>query len=369
MIYLSQMVRRRYLRSYLSITAALLLMIVAGATALAALPSTTNYQLNSYGFGSGGTSNSSTTNYSLEGLSGEVSSQADSTSTYQLKPGFVETQQANVPTIAITNPSSYYDKLHFVINQQGNPSDALYAMQVCVGSDFTPAGSCSSYLYVKADNTLGGTLTTGDYQLYSAWGGAGGGNIIGLTPGTTYYVRAKATQGKFTESGYGPSSSAATSSQSISFCLFAGASCGSGSSTSFSGLVAGTPSTSSPSLGVTFDTNADAGGSIYIYSTGKLQSAAVPSGTINSATADLGSASQGYGAVVASSTSLTAQSPYLLSGNNVGILSTTIKTILISSTPVSGGSATINLMARASNTTPAATDYADTVTVIAAAQF
>jgi hypothetical protein len=369
MIYLSQMVRRRFSRSYLAAAAAILLMVGAGATAWAALPATTNYQLNSYGFGSGGTAGSSTSNYSLEGLSGEVSSQADSTSTYQLKPGFVETQQASVPTVTLTNPSSYYDKLHFVIGQQSNPADALYALQVCVGSDFTPAGSCSSFLYVKADNTLGATLTTADYQLYSAWGGSGGGNIIGLAPGTTYYVRAKATQGKFTESAYGPSSNAATSAQSISFCLFAGASCGSGSTTSFSGLVAGTPSTSSPSLGVTFDTNADGGGNIYIYSTGKLQSTAVPGGTITSATADLGSAAQGYGAAVASSTALTVQPAYISSGNNVGVLSMTINTILTSSVPVNGGAATINLIAKASNTTPAATDYTDTVTVIAAAQF
>lgn len=359
------MVRRRFLRGYFAILVAVLVMVGGGAIVTASPPSTTNYTLNSYGFGSGGTSNSSTSAYSLEGQAGEISSQADATSTYTLKPGFIETQQANVPTVALTNPSNYYDKLHFLIDQQGNPSDALYALQVCVGGDFP----CGSPLYVKADNTLGATLTTADYQLYAAWGGGSGGNIIGLTPGTTYYIRAKATQGKFTESAYGPSSNAATSAQSISFCLFAGASCGSGSTTSFSGLVAGTPATSSPSLGVTFATNADGGGNIYIYSTGKLQSVTVPSGTINSATADLSSAGQGYGAVVASSTSLTVQSPYVLSGNNVGVLSTTINTILTSSVPITSGTATINLMAKASNTTPPATDYADTVTVIAAAQF
>src|SRR6478609_8209861 len=174
--------------------------LVAGGLFFATLPSTTTYQLNSYGFGSGGTSNSSTPTYSLEGLTGEASSQADSTATYQLKPGFIETQQANVPTVTVTNPSSYYDKLHFVLGQQGNPTDALYALQVCVGSDFVPAGGCSTYKYIKSDNTLGATLTTGDYQTYSTWGGSGGANMIGLAPSTTYYVRAKATQGKFTES-------------------------------------------------------------------------------------------------------------------------------------------------------------------------
>lgn len=335
----------------------------------ATLPSTTNYQLNSYGFGSGGTSNSSTSNYSLEGLTGEASSQADATSTYNLKPGFVETQQANVPKITLTNPSNNYDKLHFVIDQQGNPPDALYALQVCVGSDFTPAGSCNSYLYVKADNTLGATLTTADYQLYSAWGGGSGGNIIGLTPGTTYYARAKATQGKFTESGYGPSANAATDAQQISFCLYT-ISCGSGSSVSFSGLVAGNVSNGSSNIGVDFSTNADSGGSIYIYSNnGALVSVTHPGSPITSATADLSSASQGFGARVASATSLTAVTPYDQSGNLVGGLGTTAATILYASAPVSSGVASIQLQAKAGATTPAASDYADIVTVIAAARF
>src|SRR3954465_13279442 len=102
----------------------------------AALPSTTNYQLNSYGFGSGGTSNSSTGSYSLEGISGEISSQPAATSNYSTLPGFIQTQQANVPQVTLTNPANYYDKLHFVIDQQNNPSDALYALQISTASDF-----------------------------------------------------------------------------------------------------------------------------------------------------------------------------------------------------------------------------------------
>ncbi len=339
--------------------------LVAGGLFFAVLPSTTNYQLNSYGFGSGGTSNSSTSNYSLEGLTGEINSQADATSSYNLKPGFTQTQQASVPKVTITNPSNYYDKLHFVIDQQNNPADALYALQVCVGSGFP----CGSPLYVKADNTLGATLTTADYQLYMAWGGSGGGNIIGLSPGTTYYVHAKATQGKFTESAYGPSSNAATSAQQISFCLYT-ISCGSGNTVSFSGLLAGTPANGSNNIGVDFSTNADSGGSIYIYSNnGALVSTTHPGSPITSATADLSSASQGFGARVASTTLLSAVTPYDGSGSQVGGLATTVATILDAAAPVSGGTAAIQLQAKVSNTTLAATDYGDIITVIAAARF
>src|SRR5206468_2283354 len=122
-----------------------------------ALPSTTNYQLNSYGFGSGGTANSSTSNYALEGISGELSGQTGTTSTYNLKPGYTETQQASVPKIAAFDNGSgrYYNSLHFVIDQQSNPSDAKYALQISTSSNFS-----SNVNYVKSDLTIGPSLST-----------------------------------------------------------------------------------------------------------------------------------------------------------------------------------------------------------------
>jgi len=358
-------------------TKGLLALLAGGAFFLAALPSTTNYELNSYGFGSGGTAGSSTSNYSLEGITGEISGQTAATSNYSAEPGFIETQQANVPKITLTNPSNYYDKLHFVIDQQSNPTDALYALQVCVGSDWV-AGSCGgTTMYVKNDNTLESSLSVADYQKYTTWGGSGGANIIGLTPSTTYYIRAKATQGQFTESAYGPSSGASTSAQQISFCLYTNANCGAGgASESFSGLVAGTPATSPSNIGVDFATNADSGGSVYIYSAnGALVSVSAPGSPITSATADLGSGAtaQGFGAQVISTSqtsgSLTKLSPYNLGSNNVGQISTVANTILSASSPLVGGQAAIQLQAKASNTTPSASDYTDTVTLIAAASF
>lgn len=336
----------------------------------AVLPSTNTYQLNSYGFGSGGTANSNTGSYSLEGISGEVSSQADSTSTYTLKPGFIETQQANVPTVTFTNPSSYYDKLNFVINQQNNPSDALYALQISTASDFS-----SGVNYVKSDNTIGPTLTLADYQTYTAWGGASGTNIIGLSANTTYYLRAKATQGKFTESAYGPAASAATVGQSISFCLYSNANCGAGgNSVAFGGLTAGTVTNSPNNIGVDFATNADLGGNVYVYSfNGGLRSGSV-SYTLASATADLASVGEGFGAQIASVSQssggpFSKVSPYDGASDNVGALNTTFSTIFTSAGPLTGGSGSIQLKAKPSNITPEATDYAETLTLVAAASF
>ena len=366
---------RRFLRSYIRIAIAGLVLLGGGATVLAALPATTNYELNSYGFGSGGTANSSTGNYSLEGITGDVGSQPEATATYTTNPGFVQTQQANEPKVTLTNPSNFYDKLHFVIDQQGNPTDALYALQVKV-NDATCDFTTGTIKYVQSDDTLGSSLVLADYQTYSAWGSGSGQNMIGLSSSTTYCIRAKATQGQFTESAYGPSSNAATVGQSISFCLYTNASCGlGGASESFSDLVAGTPANSPTNIGVDFATNADSGGNIYIYSAnGALVSVSAPGGPVTSATADLSSASQGFGAQVASTgqTSggpLTKLSPYDLSGNNVGQIGTVANTILTSAAPIVGGQAAIQLQAKASNITPAATDYADTVTIIAAASF
>jgi hypothetical protein len=345
-------------------------VFISAPAAFAALPSTSNYKLNSFGFGSGGTAGSSTSNYSLEGISGEVSGQTANTTTYQDKPGFIETQQANVPTVTLTNPSNYYDKLKFVIGQQSNPTDATYALQVKV-NDVTCDFTTGTIRYVKSDNTLGSTLTTADYQTYTTWGGASGTNIIGLSSNTTYCIRAKATQGKFSESAYGTSSSAATVGQQLSFCTYSTSGiCGGSHSVSFGNLTGGNITNSTSNIGIDFSTNADSGGSVYVYSSnGALSSVHAPGSPITSASGDISLASQGYGAQIASVTNLTKVSPYNGAGNTVGILSTSVSTILDSSVPVTSGSAIIQLQAKPSVTTPASNDYADTLTLIAAAAF
>jgi hypothetical protein len=341
----------------------------------ASLPSTTNYELNSYGFGSGGTANSTTTNYALEGITGEASGQSASTSTYQLKPGFNETQQANVPKVTLSNPSSYYDKLKFVIDEQSNPTDALYALQVKV-NDATCDFTTGTIRYVKSDNTLGSSLALTDYQTYTTWGGASGANIIGLSSNTTYCIRAKATQGKYTESAYGPNTSAATVGQQLSFCLYSNANCAAGGNTvAFSGLLPATVTNAPNNIGLDFATNANAGGNVYIYSlNGGLKSISAGNYLLASATADLSAVSEGFGGQIASVTQssggpFSKVSPFDGASNNVGLINSSIVTIFTSASPLTGGSGTVQLKVRPSNATPSATDYAETITFVAAASF
>jgi len=352
----------------LRVIAGVLLGLGSLGGVFASLPTTTNYSLQSYGFGSGG-GTSSTSNYSLEGITGELSGQSASTTNYSALPGFIQTQQANVPKVTLSNPSNYYDKLYFDIDQQNNPTDALYAMEISTTSDFSSGNN-----YVQMDHTIGPTLLLADYQTYSAWT-TPSHNIIGLSGSTTYYLRALATQGEYTQSGWGPSSSAATVAQSVSFCLYTSGSCaGGGNTIAFGNIPVSTITTSPNNIGTDFATNADYGGSVYIYSlNGGLKSAS--SGyTITSATADLSAVNEGFGAQVTSVSQtsggpLSSQSPFNNSGNNVGILSATVQILLNSNNPLVGGTAATQLQVKPSSIAAAKSDYSETLTVIAAASF
>ncbi len=328
----------------------------------AAFPSTSNYQLNSYGFGSGGAANSTTSNYALEGITGEISGVSASTTTYTVKPGFIETQQAHVPKVAAfdNGSSAYYNKLHFVIDQQSNPSDALYAVSISTdnfGSDIR---------YVKNDLTVGSTLSLTDYQTYSTWGGAGGAIITGLTPDTTYYLRIKATQGKYTESGYGPTASATTANPHLSFSV-------STNSLSLGTLLAGSVVDAPSTVDVTFDTNAASGGDIYINGKNTGLYSAVAVSTITSATGDLSALSRGFGAQVtatgATSGTLIKVSPYNGASNNIGLTDTTIRRIITASGPIVGGTGSIIVKAKSASDDVAANDYTETITLLASASF
>lgn len=336
--------------------------VTAGLILFAALPATTNYQLNSFGFGSGGTTNSTTSTYALEGASGELTGQSSATVNYSLKPGFIETQQASVPKVlGFDNGSGvFYNKLHFVIDQQSNPTDALFAVSISTDN------FVSNINYVKSDLTVGSTLVLSDYKTYSSWGGASGANIIGLTPSTTYYLRIKATQGKFTESGYGPVASVATVSPQLSFSV-------STNLITIGSLLASTVVDAPQTIDITFATNAASGGDVYINGKNNGLLSSTKSSTIPSATGDLTALAKGFGArvtaVAATSGTFSSVSPYNGSANNVGLTDTFIRRIITTSGPVVGGTASILMKAKSDISDPASADYTETITMLASASF
>jgi len=335
------------------------------------LPFSTNYKLEGFSLGGAGGDIMNSDNYQMVGSAGELTGQNLSGDSYDLGAGLAFVRQANQPTIAtFDNPNNYYDKLHFVIDTWGNPSDSLYALAISP-DDFT-----TTY-YVKSDNTLGLTLVSTDYQTYNTWGGATGTTIIGLEAGTTYKIKIKARQGKFTETAWSSTASTATLDQQLTFDIDVSASDEETSppySIDLGDLSPGTVTDSTEKIWVDLETNANSGASVYVYGQYAGLYSLAAGTTIASVNGNLAVLSSGFGvqAVGASQVSggpMTIDSLYDLSSDVVGTTDTTIRQIFLTASPLSSGRASFILKAKSETTTPAASDYTETLTVIAAAHF
>lgn len=334
-----------------------------------------NYKLKDFGFGAGGTATSSSSNYSLFGTVGQVDQGSPSSSNYFIGAGLEYTLQASVSAApTFTNPSNWYNKLKLVINRGGNdPADTQYAVRIASGS--------GTFQYVQNDNTVGNNLDLEDWQTYASWGGSNGTTIIGLYPGTTYTVQVAAKQGQFfTQFMWSPTSLASTSTSTLSFDIDIAPSDQSTNPPyilNIGQLSPGSVTTSSNKVWVSLATNAANGGLIYILGTNTGLLSNTTNHTISTVSNDLSNVgiTEGYGAQNNSTTQasggpMEAVTPYNGSVNNVGILDTAKRTIYDSSgAPVVGGRVSFSLKAKASNTTPSAPDYADTITVLATGGF
>jgi hypothetical protein len=327
----------------------------------AVAPSSTNFTLKAYEFGTGGGGGSSAS-YNLQSVSGEQSLNGSSTN-YALLGGLIGSEQANVPAApTFTNPSNEYNRLRLVINTSGNPTDTRY--EVAISTD-----SFATTQYVQTDFTVGSTDTIAQYQTASSWGGVSGVWIVGLQPSTTYQVKVRALQGQFTGSAFGPVATAATVAPSLTFSVATSLSGTPPFTLGFSDLGAGTVVTAPATAELGLSTNSVNGGVVYVRSSGSLSSTLAGYG-IPSATADLGAVATGYGALVASTSQtsggpMTAVAPYSGTGSNVGALGTSLQAILTTSSAVTGGTGSVSLKAKAEATTPASTDYTDTITFVA----
>ncbi len=327
---------------------------------LLAMPASTDYKLKDFGFGSGGVSNATSPNYAMEAIMGQLNGEQGTSPSYKIGPGLIFTNQANVPVApALTNPSNYYNKLKLVLDASGNPTDTKFAIAISTDNFATTN-------YVQSDNTVGATLGAEDYQTYASWGGASGFNIIGLIPSTTYYVKAKAMQGKFTETGYGPVATAATISPTLTFYIYT-------NSVAYGNLVVSTV-TNSPTITANFATNGETGGNVFMYGQNAGLRSIAKGYTISSASGDLAVLSQGFGARGTSVTQtsggpLAIVAPYDGAVDNVGVVDTAVREIFSLANPIVGGQGTFILKAKSAPLTPAANDYGETVTAIAAGNF
>jgi hypothetical protein len=338
---------------------------------LAATPTSTNYTLRSYDIGSGGTDSSTSTNYKLNGISGAQSGTTQSSTSYGTVSGLNITQDANVPLApTLTNPSNYYDRLKLVIDTGSNPTDTKYLIGVQNSSDGYTTTS-----YVQSDDTIGPSQAITNYQTYAAWGGASGFLILGLTPNVSYKVEVKALQGDFSGSKFSPFSSiVATQQTTLTVSLSTSLTGTPPFISTFTSITPGSVATANANPIVGFSTNAYNGGYAYVVSANGGLKSTTQSNTIASATADLSSVNSGYGAQVTAATQssggpLISLSPFNVSANNVGALTTSLQPIFASTTPITSASGTFKLMAKAFINTPPATDYTDTLTVVLAMNY
>lgn len=361
----------KYMKWYMSLISIIgLLFGVCSYVSYVSAQASSNYKLRGYEFGGGGGVGSST-HYGIEGVVGEPDQQITGTN-YNLGAGLMFIQQAHVPdTPTITNPSNWYNKLKLTVATSNNPSDTLYAIAI------SPDNFSTTY-YIQSDNTVGPSLGIEDYQTYTAWGGASGFTIVGLTSNTTYTVKVKAMQGNYTESGWGPTASAATSNVTLDFDIDVSTSdqeTASPYSITMGELNLGSVTTAAQKVWVDLDTNSNFGAYIYVYdSYGGLRSTA-NNYTISSSSTNLTSVSQGFGlqgSTVAETSGgpLALSSPYNGASENVGAVTTSFSELFHTNTaPVVGGRGSFVIKAKASSTTPSANDYSDTLTLIAASTF
>ncbi|HUC89737.1 MAG TPA: hypothetical protein VMR45_02960 [Patescibacteria group bacterium] len=333
---------------------------VAFLSLLALVPTSSNYVLRSYDFGNGGGSGTSAT-YQLQTSVGSNSGSL-SGSSYKLPTGVLASTTVATPAAPnFTNPDDSYDRLKISLPAASAPSDIKYAIAIS-------ADNFTTTKYVQSDQTVGTNFNLSNYQTYAAWGGAGGCWILGLSNSTTYQVKVAALQGKASGSGFGPIASASTSAPSVTFGLSTSLTSTPPFSSNFNSLPVGTVTASDANIITNITTNAKGGGQLLIFSKNGGLHSATTGYTLASATADLDSASSGYGGQISgtSQTSggpLIALTPYNNNGNNVGVLASSWQQIASFGSPIVSGSATLALKAKTDSLAPPASDYSDTLTL------
>ena len=319
----------------------------------------TTYYIQSYSVGAGATNTAHSTTYYIQGSVGEQANGTATDGTNTNGNGSINTEQLNVPGApTLSNGSNtYYNQLNFIINTSSNPTDTTYAVAVST-NNFT-----STLGYVQASGAISGTQF---YQTYTAWGGGSGDFVTGLTAGTTYELRVAAMQGMFTNSNFGSYATASTVADTTTFSV-------SPNSINLGSLTQGTVITSG-NLTLDFATTAAQGGDVYVYGANAGLYSASKAYTIASASTNLSSATSGFGLQASGATEsyggpLTTVSPFNGTGNNVGAESTGPAELLNTNTATLSGTAVVNIQAKSSTTTPAASDYTETLTFVAAGSY
>lgn len=337
------------------------------------VPASTNYQLKTFNIGTGGDVGNSSNNFSGNFQLGEQGGDNMTSTSYQINPGLIFTQQAYIPgqpTLSNTG-NNMYNKLHIVISSGGNPSDTKFAIAISSDNFVTTN-------WIQSDTSVSSSFSaTSDYQTYTQWGGATGFNVIGLTPATTYKIKVKAKEGIYTETAFSPVSAAvATVNPTMSLSL-------SGTTDNFSANLSTSAVTNTSGVTATIVTNAATGYSLLGKGANQgLKSSHAGNHIITSANSagqtTLSNGSEGYVLAVTSKTinnagtaAVGAKFDATGGGTSVGgdLNTAAYQEIAYANSTTSSDAYTFKERSTISGTTPASTDYTDTLTVLASGNF
>ena len=139
-------------------------------------------------------------------------------------------------------------------------------------------------------------------------------------------------------------------------------------------LIADTVTDGDKKVWIDFGTNGESGGRVYIAGTNAGLLSSHGSHTISSVSGNLGVLNEGIGAQgdtigQASGGPLTISTAYDVTGDNVGIFDATFRELFSSVAPIVNGRGSFVLKAKSSAVTPAASDYTESLIIVAAANF
>jgi hypothetical protein len=260
-----------------------------------------------------------------------------------------------------------------------NPSDTLYAIMISTDN------FVSDIRYIDASTFMPESYSThniNDFMTKQDWE-AETFNIKGLDSNTTYYIKAFALKGDFTQTATGPIKSATTASGSVFFDIDIAGSTGYTAETSpphsiaFTGayeLIGGSAATTAGNrIWMDVQTNSDGGFAIVMRGVNGGLKSPTTTQTITSANANLDQVASGFGLQSeyidydSSSPSfgqISATTNYSGTINSVGIISTSPNKIYDGDGPIVDGRMALKVIAKPGTSYTPATDYQETIYLV-----
>lgn len=301
---------------------------------------------------------------------------------YPVSGNAESTRDFGVDTTAPTGGTVYdnqnTDSQPFLTDASENGDGSLTTLSASWGSFNSTSSGLQKYQYA-----IGTTAGATDVKNW-ADSGTGGTDVftratgLSLQTNKNYYISVRAIDNANNTSSV-VSSNGQHVTPTIAFDIDIGGSTDPGStnppySIDFGTLLTGSVVSTPNRAWLSLTSNGANGARIYLHGNATGLFSAAANFTILSSSTDISMQLSGYGAQVQTTTQgsggpLQSVAPYTGIGNNVGILDTSLRSILSSAGTIVNGRASVNMQAKITNTTPASNDYQDIITFIAASAY